>query len=139
MRKCFFALLLVTIAAPAGAGDYGCMTNCVGPPGPPGSQGPAGPVGSTGPAGPQGVPGISGSSGDFDLSKSAAIAAALGQPAWLQVNENYSVAAGLGYAGSEVAFGATGVMRIYGGLAGYAGVAIVSGDVAGKAGLRYGW
>jgi hypothetical protein len=63
----------------------------------------------------------------------------MSDPAWLQINETYSLTGGVGYAGQEVAFGATGIMRISGGLAGYAGIGVVSGDIAGKAGLRYGW
>lgn len=154
MRKLLYAgaaLLLVVSVTPAAAGE--CYKDCAGPPGPPGPQGPTGPpgpqgipgssaaglAGPAGPAGAQGIPGLPGPSGDFDIGKSAALAAALSEPAWLQVNENFSLTGGLGYGGSEVAFAATGIMRISGGLAGYAGIGLVSGATAGKAGLRYGW
>jgi hypothetical protein len=63
----------------------------------------------------------------------------MSDPAWLQINENFSLTGGAGYAGQEVAFGATGIMRISGGLAGYVGFGVTSGAMAGKAGLRFGW
>jgi hypothetical protein len=73
------------------------------------------------------------------INKSAALAAAMSEPAWLQVNENFSLTGGLGFASGATAFGATGIVRISGGLAGYGGIGLTSGATVGKAGLRFGW
>ncbi|MEQ1652210.1 MAG: hypothetical protein ABL897_06970 [Hyphomicrobium sp.] len=144
-----------------------CYENCVGPPGPPGPAGPPGPQGNPGaqgpqgPAGPQGAAGIQGPSGpqgaqgpvgpagangaagqDFDADETLALNAAISLPSWLENHESYSLSGGLGFSeGGETAVGVTGIMRLQGSTAGFAGGAVSTegGTWAGKVGVRVGW
>jgi hypothetical protein len=66
----------------------------------------------------------------------------LAQPVWLENRERFSVSGGLGFAqGGAVALGVTGVMRLGGSVAGFAGVAVSpdSGLWSGRVGGRVGW
>jgi hypothetical protein len=118
----------------------------IGPAGPqgltglPGLDGAPGQIGPVGPAGLPGAPGIQGLQGR-DGYGSASLAAALSIPAWLETRENFSLSGGFGFDPNRVSFGATGIMRLSGSVAGFAGFAIEpqSGQWAGKVGARVGW
>jgi hypothetical protein len=76
------------------------------------------------------------------IEDSAAVAAALSAPVWLENGENFAISGGVGFTGDATAVGATGIVRIDKGLSGYAGGAFATNDTstyAGKAGLRVGW
>lgn len=147
-------------AGPAGAPGATGATGPAGPAGPTGPIGPAGADGAPGEKGDKGDPGVAGLDGkdgkdgidgkdgkdgrdgrDFDLDESLAITAALGMPAWLESGENFSLTGGIGFANGESALGVNGIMRIQGGVSGFAGGAVSDGggNWAGKAGVRIGW
>jgi hypothetical protein len=130
-------------------------------PGLPGPQGPIGPRGYTGPQGLTGLPGLDGAPGQIgpagpaglpgapglngrdgrDAYGGASLAAALAIPAWLETRENFSLSGGLGFDPNRISFGATGIMRLSGSVAGFGGFAVEpqSGAWAGKVGARVGW
>lgn len=125
--------------------------------GPQGEQGVAGPqgdkgdTGATGEAGTQGLAGIDGKNGkdgingrdgrDFDSADTLALSAALSPPVWLGDNERVRISTGVGFTEGAAAVGATGVVRIDGALAGFAGAAVSTetGAWAGKAGISVGF
>lgn len=113
-----------------------------------GKDGAAGAKGSTGATGSQGVAGkdgINGTNGidgrDFDSGDTLALSAALSPPVWLGDSEKVRISVGTGFTESAAAVGATGVVRIDGALAGFAGGAVSTetGTWAAKVGLSYGW
>lgn len=110
-----------------------------------GAQGVAGNDGKDGANGKDGVDGKNGLNGrdgrDFDSADALALSAALSPPVWLGDNERVRVSTGVGFTDSAAAIGATGVVRIDGALAGFAGGAVSTetGAWAAKAGLSYGW
>jgi len=75
------------------------------------------------------------------MYRAIALGSALSQAVWLEKDENYSMAGGLGFSnGVQVAFGVIGIMRFNTHWAGSGGVAIGSGGAwGGKVGLRVGW
>lgn len=122
-----------------------------GPQGEQGAQGEKGDKGDTGETGATGAQGVAGKDGkdginglngkDFDSADALAMSAALSPPVWLGDNERVRISTGVGFTDSAAAIGATGVVRIDGALAGFAGGAVSTetGAWAAKAGLSYGW
>jgi len=111
-------------------------------PGPQGAAGVDGKDGQDGIAGKDGKDGINGRDGrDFDSADALALSAALSPPVWLGDNERVRISTGVGFTEGAAAVGATGVVRIDGALAGFAGGAVSTetGAWAGKAGFSYGW
>ena len=113
-----------------------------------GAQGVAGNDGKDGANGKDGVDGKNGTNGlngrdgrDFDSADALAMSAALSPPVWLGDTERVRISTGVGFTDSAAAVGATGVVRIDGALAGFAGGAVSTetGAWAAKAGLSYGW
>lgn len=122
--------------------------------GPQGDKGDTGATGATGEAGAQGVAGKDGVDGkdgknginglngkDFDSADALALSAALSPPVWLGDSERVRISTGVGFTDGAAAVGATGVVRIDGALAGFAGAAVSTetGAWAGRAGFSYGW
>jgi hypothetical protein len=72
----------------------------------------------------------------------AALAAALSAPAWLEPNEKFSLSLGAGFADGSTAFGGTALMRFDGTWSGFAGGALSGSNSdlwAAKVGLRAGF
>jgi hypothetical protein len=127
--------------SPGAAGAQGSpgAAGAAGATGAKGDKGDPGATGAQGPAGPQGPPGVVDA---FRLSEIVALNSALATPVWLERHERYSISGGIGFAqGGAVALGVTGVMRLGGNAAGFAGIAVVpeSGIWAGRVGGRIGW
>jgi hypothetical protein len=96
--------------------------------------------GDKGDKGDKGEKGDNGKNAEIDSS--LALSAALSLPVWLEAHENVAISGGFGFSdGGEVAFGATGVVRLDRGVSGFAGGAVSTdgGYWAGKAGVRVGW
>lgn len=110
--------------------------------GPQGAAGVDGNDGAQGIAGKDGKDGINGRDGrDFDSADALALSAALSPPVWLGDTERVRISTGVGFTDGAAAVGATGVVRIDGALAGFAGGAVSAetGAWAAKAGFSYGW
>lgn len=72
----------------------------------------------------------------------AALAAALSTPVWLEADERFAISGGLGFSDGATALGATGIIRFDKNWSGFAGGAFSTDDSdlwAAKAGLRLGW
>jgi hypothetical protein len=152
------AIILLMMPIPAFATEINnlpCVFGCPvpGPQGIPGPQGPRGLPGLNGLDGINGLNGVDGAPGApgergprgypglnaYD-NGIGALAAGLSIPAWLETRENYSVSGGFGFDPNHVSFGATGIMRLSGSVAGFAGVAVTDNGLwAGKVGARVGW
>jgi hypothetical protein len=73
---------------------------------------------------------------------SAALAAALSTPVWLEPGEKFAISGGLGFSDGSTAVGATGIVRFGSNLSGFVGGAFNTDDTdlwAGKVGLRAGF
>ena len=77
---------------------------------------------------------------EIRASETLAVSAALSQPTWLELHENFAISSGLGFTEDGAAVGVTGVMRLDQNVSGFAGAAVgPNGNWAGRVGARVGW